>query len=102
MTSITNLLQRYSGATPENGPDSINEDFDQVAQTVPSDHLASGLNQAFRSDQTPPFENMVANLFGASNGDQKAGILNQLLSSLAPGALSGGLLGGLAKYLTPG
>jgi hypothetical protein len=99
MTSITDLLQRYSGATPENPPTSVNEDFSQVAQTASSDHLAGGLSHAFRSDQTPPFENMVANLFGASDGNQKAGILNQLLSSIAPGALSGGILGGISKYL---
>ena len=102
MTSIMDLLQRYSGATPDNAPASVNQDFGQVAQTVSSDHLADGLSHAFRSDQTPPFENMVANLFGASNGDQKAGILNQLLGSIGPGAMSGGILGGLSKYLGAG
>jgi hypothetical protein len=102
MTSLTDLLQRYSGATPENAPASVNQDFGQVAETVPSEHLASGLSQAFRSDQTPPFENMVANLFGASNGQQKAGILNQLLASVAPGALSGGILSEISRYLGAG
>ena len=102
MTSITDLLQRYSGATSENAPASVNEDFGQVAQTVPSDHLASGLSHAFDSDRIPPFENMLASLFGASNGDQKAGILNQLLGSVGPAALSGGLLGGISKYLGSG
>jgi hypothetical protein len=102
MTGIADLLQRYSGASPENAPASVNQDFSQVAQTASSDHLGGGLSHAFRSDQTPPFENMVANLFGASNGDQKAGILNQLLSSIAPGALSGGILGEVSKYLGAG
>ena len=102
MTSLTDLLQRYSGATPENAPASVNQDFGQVAQTAPSDHLASGLSHAFRSDQTPQFENMVASLFGASNGEQKAGILNQLLTSVAPGVLSGGILSEISKYLGAG
>jgi hypothetical protein len=102
MTGIADLLQRYSGATAENAPASVNQDFSQVAQTASSDHLAGGLSHAFRSDQTPPFENMVANLFGASNGDQKAGILNQLLSSVGPAALSGGVLGEISKYLAAG
>ena len=107
MTSIMNLLQRYSGATPENAPASVQEDFKQVAQEAQTDHLASGLNDAFRSDQTPPFENMVASLFGASNGEQKAGILNQLLGSIGPSLLSSDLLAGLsqdlgsAKMVTP-
>jgi len=76
MTSVMNLIQRYSGATPENGPASVEEDFKQVAQVAQTDHLASGLNNAFRSKQTPPFESMVARLFGASNGEQKAGVLS--------------------------
>ena len=99
MTSIMNLLQRYSGATPENPPASVQEDFKQVAEGAPTDHLASGLNDAFRSDQTPPFETMVANLFGASNGEQKAGMLNQLLGAVGPSVLSSGLLGGLSQFL---
>jgi hypothetical protein len=99
MTSLINLLQRYSGAPPENAPASVHEDFDRVAQHAPTDHLASGLNDAFRSDQTPPFGNMLGSLFGASNGEQKAGILNQLLGSIAPGVLASGALGGFTKYL---
>ena len=99
MTSLINLLQRYSGAAPENAPASVHEDFDQVAQHAPPDHLASGLNDAFRSDQTPPFENMLGSLFGASNGEQKAGILNQLLGSIAPSVLASGVLGGITKSL---
>jgi hypothetical protein len=94
-----NLLQRYSGATPDNAPASVQEDFQQVAQGAQPEHLASGLNDAFRSDQTPPFENMVANLFGASNGEQKAGILNQLLGAVGPAVLSSGVLSGLSQYL---
>ena len=99
MTGILNLLQRYSGATPDNAPASVQEDFKQVAQGAQPEHLASGLSEAFRSDQTPPFETMVARLFGSSNGEQKAGILNQLLSALGPSVLSSGLLGGLSQYL---
>ena len=102
MTSIINLLQRYSGATPENAPGSVQADFRQVAERAQTGHLASGLSDAFRSDQTPPFENMVASLFGASNGEQKAGILNQLLAAIGPSVLSSGLLSGLSQYLGSG
>jgi hypothetical protein len=102
MTSIADLLQRYSGGHGDVAPDRVNDDFSHVAQSASGDHVAGGLSHAFRSDQTPPFENMLANLFGASNGDQKAGILNQLLGSVAPGAVTGGVLGGIAKYLGAG
>ncbi len=68
---------------------------------MPQSHLASGLAEAFRSDQTPPFPQMIGNLFGQSNGQQRAGILNQLLGAAGPGVLSmiGGSVGGL---LNPG
>ncbi len=42
---------------------------------------------------------MVASLFGASNGEQKAGFLNQLLGAVGPSVLSSGLLGGLSQFL---
>jgi len=99
MTSLINLLQRYSGAVPDNAPATVHEDFDQVAQHADTGHLASGLNDAFRSDQTPPFGDMLGSLFGASNSEQKAGILNQLLGSIAPGVLASGVLGEFTKYL---
>ena len=83
--------------------------FDQLAQAVPQGTLADGLAHAFRSDQTPPFPQMVANLFSSSNGDQKAGLLNQLVSSLGPGgvaqalqALGAGGGGGIVAALTGG
>ena len=78
------------------------QQFDQVAQAVPSSVLASGLANAFRSDQTPPIGQMVGQLFGNSNGQQQAGMLNQILSSLGPAA-AGGLAGGvLGSVMTPG
>jgi hypothetical protein len=52
---------------------------------VPPGTLADGLTHAFNSDQTPPFENMVSGLFGQSNPEQKAGLLNQVLGALPPG-----------------
>jgi hypothetical protein len=58
--------------------------YDQVARTLPPTALADGLSQAFKSDQTPPFPSMIANLFGRSNPDQKAGLLNTLLARLNP------------------
>jgi len=92
---IGNLLQQYSGASPSAPPPEVEQHFQQVAPHVPQGTLSSGLSDAFRSNQTPPFGQMLSNLFGQSNGEQRAGILNQLLGSAGPGALSG--LGGLAS-----
>jgi len=103
LTDILNVLQQYRGASPSTPPPNTQQDFSQVAQSAPQSHLAAGLAEAFRSDQTPPFPQMVGNLFGQSNGEQRAGILNQLLSSSALGAASPILasLGGLVKQGTP-
>ena len=66
------------------------------------DLLGRGLAEAFRSDQTPPFGQMVGQLFGQSNSNQQAGVLNQLLASIAPMALSGLAGGALSKMLQSG
>ena len=76
--------------------------FDQVAQSVPSDVLAQGLAGAFRSDKTPAVGEMVGQLFSNSNGQQKAGMLNQIIAALGPAtaaSLAGGTLG---SVMSPG
>jgi hypothetical protein len=78
------------------------QQFDQVAQAAPPDVLAAGLAHAFRSDQTPAIGEMVGQLFGNSNGQQQAGMLNQILATLGPAVaagLGGGALGGV---MSPG
>ena len=99
---LTDLLQRYTNASATNPPASVTQDFQQAAQSAPSSQVASGLADAFRSDQTPPFGQMVAGLFGQSNDQQRAGILNQLIAAAGTGALSSGALGGLAGMLGGG
>src|SRR5262249_30230400 len=55
---------------------------------APPNAVAGGISQAFRSDQTPPFPEMLANLFSHCDPNQRAGVLNQLLSSIGPGTLT--------------
>ncbi len=64
--------------------------------------LAGGLANAFRSDQTPAFPTMLSNLFGSSDGQQRAGLLNQILASAGPGLLGAALPGPLASILKGG
>jgi hypothetical protein len=67
------------------------------------------LAAAFRSDRTPPFGQMLSTLFTNSNADQKAGMLNQLVSAVNPTLLSqilsgaglAGVAGGAGAQLTP-
>jgi len=105
MKAINDILQRYSGqgGGTAAAPEDPHNDFQQVAQAAPQDVLASGISQAFRSDQTPPFPEMLASLFGHSDPNQRAALLNRLLGSLGPGAV-GALpgLGGLSGLLARG
>ena len=98
INEIGSLLQRYNGASAAAPPANAEEDFRQIAPQVPQAAMANGLGDAFRSNETPPFGNMVSQLFGQSNGEQRAGILNHLIRAAGP-ALSGPTLGGLSSLL---
>ena len=96
MSLMDMLLQAAAGSTTK--PD---EHYEQIAQQAPSDLLGHGLSEAFRSDQTPPFPQMVGQLFGQSNSMQQAGVLNQLLSAIGPMAIAGLAGGALSKVIGP-
>ena len=107
---VGNLLKHYTsgGAAAAPAPD-VQGHFDQVAEAAPQGVIAEGLAAAFRSDRTPAFGQMLSTLFANSNGDQKAGMLNQLISSVSPGMLAqvlsgmglAGAVGGDRPQLTP-
>ena len=105
---LGSLLQQYLGgaAAPSN---QVEDHFDQASQSAGGDLLSRGLAAAFRSDQTPAFGRMAGQLFGQSNPNQQAGMLNTMLAGMGPAVLgallnkggSGGL-GGLLGQLTGG
>lgn len=97
---LGSLLQQYAGgaANANANPAQAENDFDQLTQSAQSYDLAPGVTEALRSDQTPPFPQMVGQLFNNGDSGQRAGMLNQLLGSIGPGVLSsiaGGALGSL-------
>lgn len=117
MNQLGGILQQYSGAQPTQAPDTVHDDFDQLAQNAPTSALSDGLAAAFRSDHTPDFGQMAASLFSNSSGQQRAGILNTLIQAAGPAILSqvlarsaggsasssgGGGLGSLIGLLTGG
>jgi hypothetical protein len=104
MSILDNLKSMIDQASSGNASTAdMHAAFDEVCQSVSHGSLTDGLTHAFNSDKTPPFEQMVSGLFGQSNPDQKAGLLNQLIASLPPGtaqALAGaGGLGALQGLL---
>lgn len=100
---IGRILGQYAGANASQPSGQVEQDFDHVARNAPHDELRHGLTEAFRSDQTPPFGQMVGQLFGQADTQQRTGMLNQLLANAGPSVLSSilgsGALGGLAGML---
>ena len=104
---LGSLLQQYAGGSAP--PANVDEHFDQVAQNASQADLSQGLAAAFRSDQTPPFGQMVGQLFGGANPNQRAGMLTNLIAGLAPTVLAslasrggGSGLGNILGRLMPG
>lgn len=92
---LLDILNQYTNpsAVP---PGNVLQHFDEVAQQAAPQDLGRGIAAAMRSDATPSFGNVVGSLFGQSNPQQQAGVLNQLVQSIGPAALSsvaGGVLG---------
>jgi hypothetical protein len=85
---LASVLQQYTSAGAAAPAPNVPAHFDQVAQSAPPSVMADGLAAAFKSEQTPGFGRMLATLFANSNADQKAGLLNHLLSSLNPASLT--------------
>jgi hypothetical protein len=89
---LMDVLSQYQDASNRPPPD-VRQDFEVVSQEADAEELGAGLEEAFRSEQTPPFEQMVGQLYGNSDAHQRAGLLNEIIGSLGPGIL-GGLAGG--------
>ena len=113
INQVSGILQQYQGAQPNQAPNTVDDDFDNFAQAAPQSAVADGLAAAFRADQTPPFAQMLGGLFRQSNGQQRASILNTLISALGPTVISqilsrsgggsglAGILGGGQQQVTP-
>lgn len=101
-------MQQYGGAQGVQPAPEVHDDFDRFAQVAPQSAITDGLAAAFRSEQTPPFGQMVGQLFSQSGGQQQAGLLNTLISAAGPTIVSqilsrgGGGASGLAGFLAGG
>lgn len=98
------ILNQYANPAPRPS-DHVEQDFDQVASNADPEDLRQGVDEAFRSDQTPPFGSMLAQLFGQADLEQRTNMLNHLLSALGPAVIgsflgdSAGRAGGLGALL---
>lgn len=103
--ALGDVLHRYSGqgSGTAAAPEDPHQDFQKVAQAAPQSVVANGISQAFRSDQTRSFPEMLAALFTHSDPNQRAGLLNRLLGTVGPGGISSlPNLGGLSSLVGRG
>lgn len=82
LSGIGDILKQYTGGNT--GGANVEQHFDQVAQSVPTSTMSSGLADALRSGQTGSFSQLASQLFSNGNSQQKAGMLSGLLSSVGP------------------
>jgi hypothetical protein len=103
LETVTDIVNRYQTGNSGRSNDSVtHEDFQQVAESAPRDVVTNGITGMFRSNDTPPFAEMISNLFSQSNQSQRVGLLNHLLSAVPPATIAalpglgslGELLGG--------
>jgi hypothetical protein len=81
---VSSVLQQYAAETGVYSIKKVEEDFVQVTQQVPTEQVISGLSEAIRSEQTPPFDQMVGQSFEQGDPQQRAGMLNHLLDGASP------------------
>ena len=98
---LLDILQQY--ADPAANPTGdVSGHFDAVAKQANPAALGSGVAAALRSDATPSFGQTIGHLFGQSNPEQKAGVLNQLMQALGSAGITQAGGGVLSKMLGPG
>jgi hypothetical protein len=84
---LASILKQFSGASPVDAQ-AAEQHFESAAENAHPELLSDGLSAMFKSAQTPPFGQMVSQLFGNANADQQSAMLNQILASLSPQALN--------------
>lgn len=83
---VQTLINQLSDKGNDTPPPDVQQQFQQITQSAPPEALNKGLQDAFNSDSTPPFAQMIAQLFGQADGPQKNGILGALLGGLGGAA----------------
>jgi len=78
---VSSLLQQYVAETGVYSTQKVESDFVAVAKRVDAAHIMNGLSEAFRSEHTPSFGQLVGQSFEQMDGAQRVGMLNQLLES---------------------
>jgi len=102
LDQLSKVVGKQSGSGGQDPAENVHQGFDRVSQEAPTESMAAGLSHAFRSNETPPFGQMVSTLFRNGNPQQRTGLLTTLLSGAGPQVLGSfiGRSGGLGNLAT--
>jgi hypothetical protein len=81
---VSAVLQQYAAETGVHSVQKVEQDFVAVAQSVPAEHVTTGLAEAMHSEQTPPFEDMVGESFERGDAALRTAMLRQLIDGASP------------------
>jgi len=100
---LMDVLMQYANPN-DHPPRNVTGDFNHVTREASPEAVGEGLEAAFRSEATPPFEQMVGHLFEKSDPRQRAGLLNEILGAFGGmgGGLAGNVLGGALRNAVRG
>jgi hypothetical protein len=84
---LSSVLQQYAADTGVYSTEKVERDFVRITRELPTEHVTNGLSEALRSEQTPPFDQVVGQSFEQGDAEQRAGMLNQLLDGAAPAVM---------------
>ena len=85
---LGSLLQQHAGHVTAADPDGVAQAFKHIVGEQPQSSVAQGIARAFLSDQTPPFAQLVSQLFLRSDTGLRTELLNLLLDNVSPTMLS--------------
>ncbi len=78
------LLRPYLNLSIDVDDIKTTSDFEQIAAQISPRTLAVGVTETLRSEQTAPFAQLVSQLFVQGDAEQKAAMVNQLITGLRP------------------
>lgn len=93
------LLQQHAGNVTAADPDGVAQAFKHIVGGQPQASLVQSIAETLRSGDTPPFAQLVSQLFVHSDSDLRTKLLNLLLDNVSPAMLTA-LSGSIGHLLT--
>lgn len=85
---LGSLLQQHAGHVTAADPDGVAQAYKHIVGEQSQAAIAHGIASALRDSDTPPFSQMVSQLFFHSDSNLRTQLLNLLLDNVSPAMLT--------------